>query len=1478
MRKGRKALSMLLLICVCITSCFGYAPISASAAELPAPVLSYLAGNEQAVANGTNYYAVTSSEDVNRIKNLTDFTICMEYKTTSSGLQSIFFADGNGATTNQYFNMYIWPQNVTATGSDTKVGIEIRDGSKNPAIYSTVDVHSLDGNWHKIAMTYKSGTGYDVYLDNIKVGSFTGSDYNTRFLNSLGVATDNMSFGSGTRVSGNNYPFTGSIRNIKMYDQVLSSSDLEGFMTAGITIDSPTALFTSAGEKKQLQATVKPAGSAVTWTSSDTSVATVSETGLVTAVASGNAAITATSADGSSAVCAVKVAILTAALEKRDLHLDGTSATVVDLSAEADSVKILEKGTITARYRSDSDMTNSSANLMTLFSISDKNASGTYMNFFVSPAGNSVGYELQKNDTAVSNLRVSAGLNLTNTKWHTVSYVFDKANSIFVIYVDGKVIKSENAQKDFLSALSAEGNCVRIGDMSRATKGDHLWPFKGDIEFLQVSGDVCTAEQIAGIHEATVDKTVTVVPEIADRAADVDLYTPGVGSVAYRIPSLLTTKKGTVLAVADRRNSGWGDSGDISFAVRRSTDSGKTWSPMQIVYDPPADTTPGSGGNSLLIDAVMVQDQTTEDIYCMMDFFPESSALMGPTETNSGYTQVGDKRYLTLKFGDGTIAGSTGSYVLGDDQAVYLLESDGTTLTKSEYTVPDFKAGTILRNGADAGNIFLYGETNDSLNIIKTNYLWMFKSSDEGQTWSDPVDVSKYLKKDWMKFLGTGPGVGMQIENGEHAGRLIIPVYMTNSNVGASQSSAVMYSDDHGVTWTLGESANEGRNGIVTETMTGGGLLTESQVVEVGNSGVLKLFCRNSGVGGGKVVICTSTDGGATWNDTVQIDPALTEVYCQLSVIKWPEKIDGKTAYVFANATVTDRMNGKVRIGFYDEATDKFTWPYEQLIVNGKYAYSCLTALPNGRIGLLYEGEAANGQWHRIMFADFNVEWVTAQRQYIEPAPSITNVEMAKADGKLTFNVTFDQAMIAMKAPVLKFQLNGVDQTAALVSSGNAGKEFVFEYALAGTESGNIVVTNVAANPAQAASSIGNYANQMPADVAETFALEGTEVPAGDKTALAAYIAALGNKTASDYTSGSFAAYTAALAAANTVNGNAQATQDEIDGAKAALETAVAGLVNKTALTQAIAAAGAKIADDYTTESFGAYTTALAAANAADAKADATAEEISKAVMDLNAAVAGLVEITIIVPEDPTVSFINRLYELVLGREAEDDGVAYYEEALAEGDTTGADLGYSFIKSPEFTNRNMNNSDYVEVLYNTFMDRASDEGGKAYWMNMLENGVSRDYVFKGFAESEEYKDICDSYGIISGTVTLTAERDQNAQLTMFINRIYTKALGRAGEEEGIEYYAKAINSGEIDPIQVAKNFIFSPEFEDKNLADEEYVKVLYRTFMDREYDAGGLQYHLDRMDNGVSKEDILDGFAFSPEFNEIMSGFGLVTE
>ncbi len=93
----------------------------------------------------------------------------------------------------------------------------------------------------------------------------------------------------------------------------------------GVTLDKTVAELTVGGEALQLTATVAPAEATdktVTWTSSDVAVATVSATGLVTAVVAGEADITVTTADGNfTAVCKVTVKAKPTANESLDASL-----------------------------------------------------------------------------------------------------------------------------------------------------------------------------------------------------------------------------------------------------------------------------------------------------------------------------------------------------------------------------------------------------------------------------------------------------------------------------------------------------------------------------------------------------------------------------------------------------------------------------------------------------------------------------------------------------------------------------------------------------------------------------------------------------------------------------------------------------------------------------------------------------------------------------------------------------------------------------------------------------------------------------------------------------------------------------------------------------------------------------------------------------------------------------------------------------
>ena len=119
-------------------------------------------------------------------------------------------------------------------------------------------------------------------------------------------------------------------------------------------------------------------------------------------------------------------------------------------------------------------------------------------------------------------------------------------------------------------------------------------------------------------------------------------------------------------------------------------------------------------------------------------------------------------------------------------------------------------------------------------------------------------------------------------------------------------------------------------------------------------------------------------------------------------------------------------------------------------------------------------------------------------------------------------------------------------------------------------------------------------------------------------------------------------------------------------------------------------------------------------------------------------------------------------------------------------------------------------------------------------------------------------------------------RDQNEQATAFIVRMYEKALGRSFDEEGLNDWCQRLLGGSWTPYRIAtEGFFHSPEFLMKNTTDEEFVKILYRTFLNREYDEAGLAYWLNRLSRGESRDRVIAGFSDSREFADFMAKYGL---
>jgi hypothetical protein len=250
--------------------------------------------------------------------------------------------------------------------------------------------------------------------------------------------------------------------------------------------------------------------------------------------------------------------------------------------------------------------------------------------------------------------------------------------------------------------------------------------------------------------------------------------------------------------------------------------------------------------------------------------------------------------------------------------------------------------------------------------------------------------------------------------------------------------------------------------------------------------------------------------------------------------------------------------------------------------------------------------------------------------------------------------------------------------------------------------------------------------------------------------------------------------------------------------------------------------------------------------------------------------------------DDPIVQFVERLYRNVLNRNSDPTGLNNWTTQLRNHTRTGAEVAYGFFFSPEMRNRNLSNEDFVEVLYTTLMDRPSDPGGKNTWVTNLRNGVSRERVFAGFANSAEFSRICNEYGIIRGTYTPPGNQQtpprqpvNETLIRAFVTRLYEVALGRQPDQGGLNTWTTALINGR-EGSAVAYGFIFSPEMRNRNLSNADFVEVLYNTLMGRGSDPAGKNTWVTNLNNGMSRERVFEGFVNSNEFNRICNDYGIV--
>lgn len=264
----------------------------------------------------------------------------------------------------------------------------------------------------------------------------------------------------------------------------------------------------------------------------------------------------------------------------------------------------------------------------------------------------------------------------------------------------------------------------------------------------------------------------------------------------------------------------------------------------------------------------------------------------------------------------------------------------------------DTKTGTIWIIAAwthGMGNYRAWFNSQDGMSKERTAQLVLSKSSDDGKTWSHPINITSQVKDPSWKFLLQGPGRGITMLDGT----LVFPIqYIDSTNV---PNAGIMYSKDSGETWHI-------HNHARTNT-------TEAQVAEV-TPGVLMLNMRDNR--GGSRAISTTTDLGKTWREHPSSRTVLQEPVCMASLIKVEanENLFGKDILLFSNPNTTKGRH-HITIKASLDGGHSFPAEYDLLLDEAHgWGYSCLTMIDAETVGILYESSVAHMTFQAVPLKD----------------------------------------------------------------------------------------------------------------------------------------------------------------------------------------------------------------------------------------------------------------------------------------------------------------------------------------------------------------------------------------------------------------------------------------------------------------------------------------------------------------------------
>lgn len=359
-----------------------------------------------------------------------------------------------------------------------------------------------------------------------------------------------------------------------------------------------------------------------------------------------------------------------------------------------------------------------------------------------------------------------------------------------------------------------------------------------------------------------------------------------------RIPGIATSKKGTLLTVYDARYDSSRDlQGDMDIAMNRSFNGGESWQPMQVVLDRKQWGGLPEKYNGVS-DACILVDDRNGDIY------------------------------VAGLWMHGVLDGKTGKWVEGMTQ-------------DSTRWIHQWQA-----KGSQPG-----------LGVKETSQFLITKSTDDGQTWGEPINITAQTKRPEWWLYAPAPGHGITLKNGT----LVFPTQGRDKD--GLPFSNITYSKDGGKTWITSNPAYHNT--------------TECMAVELSDGNIM-LNMRDNRNHGNKEVngrrICVTSDLGETWTEHPTSRKALIESTCMASIHRHTYKQGGveKSVLLFCNPeSYNSRDHMTLKISFDDGKT----WSADKKILldeYGSFGYSCITSVDESTIGVFYESSQANMVFQQV--------------------------------------------------------------------------------------------------------------------------------------------------------------------------------------------------------------------------------------------------------------------------------------------------------------------------------------------------------------------------------------------------------------------------------------------------------------------------------------------------------------------------------